>query len=198
MLFARAGLIRALGGMMSPRLGEIMKARRSVLNDWVNSQFQGLELMGLLLLIRGFPKLGVLLMLLPILLLLLVGVVALLILIWPWTIVLLWEKGLVLVANPALRVIAVILLAISGFLLYLARTYMRPIYGVAEVFIGMAACWGGLSYPNPSAKALSASLAVVGGIYIIIRGFDNMIDDKSLIDLFTQPKGSGEQAAKVE
>jgi hypothetical protein len=113
--------------------------------------------------------------------------IALLILLWPLPIVFFWQQVLTIVANPIGRVGAVILLVLSGFLLYLARTYMRPIYGVTEVFIGIATCWVGLSYPNPSAKALSASLVVFGGIYIIIRGFDNILDDKTLTDLSPKP-----------
>jgi hypothetical protein len=113
--------------------------------------------------------------------------IAVLILLWPLPMLFFWQQVLTIVANPILRVCAVILLALSGFLLYLARTYMRPIYGLTEVFIGIATCWGGLSYPNPSGKALSASLAVFGGIYIIIRGFDNILDDKSLTDLSPKP-----------
>jgi hypothetical protein len=38
-----------------------------------------------------------------------------------------WQKSLTIMAKPALRVIAVSLIVVFSFLLYLARTYMRPI-----------------------------------------------------------------------
>lgn len=177
-----------------------MKARKSVLLDWIESQSESSFLLVLFLLVRG----GVgriplfILLFLPLILIGLVAVLALIIVLWPWAIVMMWQKSLTIMAKPALRVIAVSLIVVFSFLLYLARTYMRPIFGVAEVCIGIATCWGGLSYANPPLRVLPASLAVVGGIYIIIRGFDNIVDDKSLIDLFTNPPATVEQAKEVQ
>jgi hypothetical protein len=170
-----------------------MRVRRVVLKEVAKLYPEFEAIAGFVFTLMGYSWLAKLLGLLIPLQIFSIGVFVVLTLVWPWTIVFFWEQVLTIVANPVFRTIAVILLVISGFLLYLARTYMRPFYGVAEVFIGIATCWSGLSYPNPSAKILSASLAVVGGIYIIIRGFDNIIDDKSLTDPFMQPVEAGER-----
>lgn len=168
-----------------------MKARRSILTDWIKPA-RSFPLLALLLLLT--EKIGrvrfVLLFLLPLFLTGTLAILAFIIVLWPWAIVMLWHKTLTVMAKPAFRVIAVSLIVVLGFLLYLARTYMRPIYGIAEVCIGIATCWAALSYSNLSLRALPASLAMIGGVYIIIRGFDNIIDDKSLIDPFTNSVAS--------
>jgi len=172
-----------------------MRFRRVVLNDVANTYPKQSKAIAQII----FASLGygwvvkILGVVIPLHLALIV-LIAILMLLWPWLLVFFWQQVLTGVANPILRVSAVVLLALSGFLLYLARTYMRPIYGLTEIFIGIATCWVGLTYPNPSAKALSASLAVFGGIYIIIRGFDNIVDDKSLTDPFTQPNATNQKA----
>jgi hypothetical protein len=163
-----------------------IRIRKLVLNEVAKKYPSQFEAVGALILeATGDPSLAKTIKLLIPLPLFLISIVALLTLAWPWPIIFLWQRVLVIAANPILRTVGVILLLLSGLLLYLARTYVRPIYGLVEVLIGIATCWVGLS--NPSAQAISASFAVVGGVYIIIRGFDNIVDDRSLTDPFISP-----------
>jgi hypothetical protein len=115
-----------------------------------------------------------------------VSLISLLVIVLPWLPIILWESILEITANVYLRIIVLILLTIIAYLFYLARTFARPVYGLAEVIVGIATCWGGLSYSAPNAHPFTASLAVIGGFYIIIRGIDNMIDEKSLTESFEE------------
>ncbi len=139
----------------------------------------------------GIPSLARLVSLLATLPILIIALLVVLVLAAPWTITFFWEQILIIAASPLFRGIAVFILLITSFLLYLARTYMRPIFGLAEVAVGIATCWGVLS--NPPANTLLASLAVVGGVYIMVRGFDNIVDEKSLTAAYTQTVEPEEQ-----
>jgi hypothetical protein len=78
--------------------------------------------------------------------------------------------------SPWMHAFATAILILIGFLLYLARTYMRSLYGAAEIVVGAAACWVGLGHP--STNGLTGSLAVAGGVYIIVRGIDNWVQGR--------------------
>ena len=97
---------------------------------------------------------------------------------WSWLFIGLWDSILSVVASPWWRVIAVMILLGTAFFLYMLRTLMRPIYGLAEIIFGITVCW--LSFTYPSNATFATSLAICGGVYIIVRGFDNVIDDKSI------------------
>jgi hypothetical protein len=66
-----------------------------------------------------------------------------------------------------------ILVAVSvAYWLFVLRNKQRAIYGFFEVAVGVAAVWSStltISSPN-----LSNAIAVLGGVYIIIRGLDNI------------------------
>ena len=101
---------------------------------------------------------------------------------WPWFLREYWQKLIAFTASPGNRAAVIAGLVVAGFLLYLARTFMRPFYGAVEIVIGITSCWVGLSNSSANTHTLSATLSVIGGVYIIIRGFDNLIDDKSFND----------------
>lgn len=110
-----------------------------------------------------------------------VAILVILLLAWPVALYANWNFiPTALVGHNYGRALVVGLLLFSGFLLYLSRVYMRPVYGFIEIFIGCMSCWSALTYP--SGTTLPATLSLVGGIYIIIRGFDNMIEEKFLTD----------------
>lgn len=110
-----------------------------------------------------------------------IAVLLVLLFAWPAALFINWNALLSLLgSNDYYRALAVAALFVSGLLLYLARVYMRPVYGLLEIVIGVGACWSALTYP--SANALPATMSLIGGIYIIIRGCDNIIDDKSLTE----------------
>jgi len=156
-----------------------MKIRRLVIRDVVGRHSTFAAITSLILAVIGSTWLAYLVLLLIYLEIALILVAILSLFAWPWVIAGFWQKILIAVTSPWLRTLAVAILVIAGFLLYLARTYMRPVYGLAEIMIGITSCWAGLSDPRPN--VLSASLAIIGGIYIIIRGFDNLIDEQSLL-----------------
>ena len=99
---------------------------------------------------------------------------------WSWLLIACWEYILSVITSPWWRIAAVTILFGTGFFLYMLRTLMRPIYGLAEIIFGITVCWASFSYP--SSKTFATSLAICGGVYILVRGFDNVIDDKSITD----------------
>jgi hypothetical protein len=97
--------------------------------------------------------------------------VSIFVVVWPFVLVAFWQRLSELAQSPWLRVgMSVVLVGIGG-LLYLARKYMRSVYGAAEVVLGAATCWNGLG--STALSAFAAMLSVAGGLYIIVRGFDN-------------------------
>jgi hypothetical protein len=57
--------------------------------------------------------------------------------------------------------------------LYLARRYYRVVYGMAEIAIGLAACWAALG--AATAPPLVVALTLASGVYVIVRGVDNAV-----------------------
>ncbi|MNV63854.1 hypothetical protein D3C71_1564720 [compost metagenome] len=58
-----------------------------------------------------------------------------------------------------------------GFTFWITRTYYRFVYGLGEVIFGISAAFAiGL---NPSSNALANVVALVGAIYVVVRGIDN-------------------------
>lgn len=107
-----------------------------------------------------------------------IGLIAITLFLWPWVLVLFWARIIAFTVYPETRLLVVVLITITGFLLYLARAHMRPLYGLAEIMIGAATCWAILG--NTSASKLVAGFAMAAGVYVIVRGFDNLIDEESL------------------
>ena len=60
--------------------------------------------------------------------------------------------------------------------LYWLRGYKPFIYGTVEVVVGSVTMWAGFHTEN--AGLLLRCLGLAGGIYIVVRGLDNM--DKAL------------------
>jgi hypothetical protein len=110
---------------------------------------------------------------------------------WPWILVGSWQRIGLLVASPWLRGVAVATFFVAGFLLYLARLYMRPLYGLAEIILGVVACWVSLS--DLTKGALATTIVLTGAIYVMVRGLDNLIDDESI----TASKNSNDDSVGV-
>jgi hypothetical protein len=92
------------------------------------------------------------------------------ILIWAWprlrgTMDLLWVRILMMVAA-----------ALTGGGLYLMRRKFQRYYGIGEICVGMAVCWGIIS--QAPASGLAASFGLAGGVYIIVRGLDNLLGEQ--------------------
>jgi|HubBroStandDraft_4_1064222.scaffolds.fasta_scaffold20831_4 hypothetical protein len=93
---------------------------------------------------------------------------------WPAFAVLLWKDIVAAVNTPGIRFAITIGCALLALLLYGARRVAPQIYGIAEIFVGLAVCWAGLApRPTESHEALAGVLAVAGGIYLIVEGIKN-------------------------
>lgn len=86
-----------------------------------------------------------------------------------------WHIALEEVSNPfsALTFIAL------GFLLNGLRTRLPFVYGTSEVFVGITAIWFSVRPPSTSplsdtGKGVAQLVTILGGVYIIVRGLDNM------------------------
>jgi hypothetical protein len=113
-----------------------------------------------------------LLVILILTLILLVGIGLVLLFGWPFVLAGFWRTLRESMASIWVRGLVTALLAMVGVLLYIVRTSWRALYGAAEIVIGIAACWSGLG--SSSASELSASLTVASGVYIVVRGLDNL------------------------
>lgn len=174
-----------------------MKRRRMAISTYAEGRAWLKVLADLLFGAMGYSWLAKLLSALIPLDLFLIILIALLLVAWPAALVFFWQNIIAHLHSTPLLILAVLASLLVGFLLYLARVFMRPVYGLAEVIIGFIACWAGFSKAitggasaNPvgddiiinwSANVLSTVVTVIGGVYIIIRGFDNIIDDTSLL-----------------
>ena len=70
-----------------------------------------------------------------------------------------------------------------SIILYGMRIHLLLLYGVIELTAGAAAIVG--AYQNPDQPYLPRALAVAGGVYILVRGLDNI--DKSLPPRLKEP-----------
>lgn len=153
-----------------------MRFRKILFYDVVKKQEKVISLVEVFQVFFGFSRLHSIAAVLVVVEIVLVGIVVAALFVWPFMVTKFWEdvRGVTEAEGP--RLLVVFVLAVGAFLFYLARVYIRPFYGLAEILIGAAACWAGLG--NRSVGALAGSLAVASGVYIMIRGFDNLIDDK--------------------
>jgi hypothetical protein len=103
------------------------------------------------------------------------------ILLWPVVLAAFWQPIYTAAQMLWIRVVATVVCLLIGCLLYLARTFMPPVYGVAEIMVGAAACWAGLGKPSGGA-ALSGALALAAGLYVIVEGIVNVVKGLSDAD----------------
>jgi hypothetical protein len=61
-----------------------------------------------------------------------------------------------------------------ALLLYRLRGNRPFTYGLAEIFVGVATVWYSIHSEMPEPYYLAKAIALLGGIYIIVRGLDNM------------------------
>jgi|SRR5579859_7219076 len=97
---------------------------------------------------------------------------AVLLFVWPFALAASWDSLIQAAHSPWERAAVTTALAVLGFLLYLARRFARLWYGAAETVVGIAFCWAGLG--SVSAISWASAGSVVGGVYVIVRGLDNL------------------------
>jgi hypothetical protein len=78
----------------------------------------------------------------------------------------------------------VALLIVTACLLYWAKTKMQAVYGAAEFVVGLLSCWIGLA--EQKKDDLAASLAIIGGVYILVRACENV--SKGIKPLVASPR----------
>lgn len=71
-----------------------------------------------------------------------------------------------------IRALVVLGMCAFGALLYYARRYLRLYYGIFECCVGAATLWASVS--NAKVDRFALSLGLMGGIYVIVRGLDNI------------------------
>jgi ABC-type dipeptide/oligopeptide/nickel transport system permease subunit len=67
---------------------------------------------------------------------------------WPAFARLLWKDIIAAASTPWIHFAITIGCALLALLLYGARSVAPQVYGIAEILVGLAVCWGGLS-PTP-------------------------------------------------
>jgi hypothetical protein len=101
---------------------------------------------------------------------------------WPAYVVLGWNGITTAASNTSMRFGMTVGCGFLAYVLYEMRGFAPKIYSQSEIIVGLAMCWLGLhpsqSSPSPQASLLSSdqlikALAVIGGIYVIVRGLDN-------------------------
>jgi len=63
----------------------------------------------------------------------------------------------------------------AAIILYRLRGSRPFMYGIAEVIVGMTATWSGIHAGTTS--VITQALAFFGGMYVVVRGMDNMDKD---------------------
>lgn len=91
---------------------------------------------------------------------------------WPFLLLGTWSYAYqTLQSSWVFRIIAFLVLMLLGWGMYLLRESFRIFYGSAEICVGATMCWLGVN--AATADALPSVIAIVGGVYVIVRGLDN-------------------------
>lgn len=91
----------------------------------------------------------------------------------------LWQEITKAMTDPIVKVFATLILFFVMLLCYRARKYHQRLYGVTEVILGLGGCRVGLGKTTDGQYA--GSLAVVGGIYLGVRGITNISEGRGTI-----------------
>ncbi|MDT4968652.1 MAG: hypothetical protein QOJ64_3389 [Acidobacteriota bacterium] len=95
-----------------------------------------------------------------------------LVLVWPVPLAAKWDEMSRLATNWKMRAVITLGCGIIGTLLYITRETMRTLYGIAEILVGLAACW--VAIGQSSKSGIEGAITLGSGLYIIVRGFDNI------------------------
>jgi hypothetical protein len=69
---------------------------------------------------------------------------------------------------------SLIVLALLSYFLYYIKNHTQFFYGCSELLVGAATCWLGVA--EKTKENLAATLALIGGISILIRGWVNVCE----------------------
>jgi hypothetical protein len=94
------------------------------------------------------------------------------VIVWPVAVITLWKSITVAAVSPWMRAGEVAICIIFACILFAVRSsWLRPVYGLAEVILGVIACWSGL---RAASERFQGGIAIAAGIYVMIRGLDNV------------------------
>jgi hypothetical protein len=100
-----------------------------------------------------------------------------LVLVWPVPLVAKWDQMSKLATTDwKMRALITLACGIIGALLYITKKAMRTLYGIAEILVGLAACWVAIGQNLKS--GIEGAIALGSGLYIIVRGIDNILKAK--------------------
>jgi len=95
----------------------------------------------------------------------------------PWLLATLWKTFTEAASDTLSRFFATLILLVVMFLCYLARKFHQCLYGFTEIFLGLVGCWIGLGKTTANQyDQYAGGLAVLGGIYLGVRGFINIFE----------------------
>jgi protein-S-isoprenylcysteine O-methyltransferase Ste14 len=101
----------------------------------------------------------------------------------PWFPATVWKNITEAVSNTSSRFIATLILLLVMFLCYGARKYYQLYYGCIEIVLGLVGCWVGLGKTTAGGyDQYAGSVAIVGGIYLGVRGFINIFESLAAAD----------------
>jgi hypothetical protein len=121
------------------------------------------------------------------------GVVLVLALAWPFVLAGVWEHVRAAVETPARRAAVVFVLLMLAVGLHMIRARFRSAYGLAEVAVGLAACWVALQKADVGGLAIGLTLA--SGVYVMVRGLDNVAQGR-VKQVKAAARGRGSHAAR--
>ena len=93
---------------------------------------------------------------------------------WPIALSGLWTRLSGFASSPTNCTILTLASILAGVFLYRMRTRFRMAYSLAEMMVGAGACW--VAFANAKSDRIAGPLALIGGIYIIVRGCDNAVE----------------------
>jgi hypothetical protein len=76
-------------------------------------------------------------------------------------------------ASETTRLLIVEIRVSWGYLLYQVQQHIQVVYGMTELLVGAIGCWLSLGRLETIEGKWSALFGIAGGVYILIRGFEN-------------------------
>lgn len=97
---------------------------------------------------------------------------------WPIAMISFWHSITEAAKSPLMHIAESGACLVLAVLLYCIRASMlRSAFGLVEIIIGVVMCWAGLGASSGPLQSppLTGTIAIVGGIYVIVRGIDNIM-----------------------
>ena len=106
--------------------------------------------------------------------------IAVVLLAWPLLLASVWPRIAPAMASPVWRALTTVVLCQVAVLMFAVREDFRRLYGFAEAVGGVVAIWFALGVTP--AEPTTTTFGVLGGVYILVRGFDNLARGQETIE----------------